>query len=191
MSENLRNYVKSVYAFDHVLKCADAKGLDKALKKKAPVDGWTATDVYEHCVGGVKMVHAWAATGKGPKSGVKLGKQPMAAWEKIRDSTLEALDHDGVLHALCEPFGPDMGPMPMDVFVGFRGAELAVHTWDFARATRVDERLDPGLVKFTHAMWKQLPEDVLRMDNMLGAPVKPAQANDAQTRMLNFVGRTV
>jgi hypothetical protein len=29
------------------------------------------------------------------------------------------------------------------------------------------------------------------MDNMLGAPVKPAQANDAQTRLLNFVGRTV
>jgi len=191
MSENLRNYTKAVYAFDHVLKCADAKGIEKAMAKKAPLAGWTGKDVYEHSLGGLKMVQSFAATGQGPKSGVKLGKQPLTAWAKLRDQTLESLDHEGVLQSTCEPFGPQMGPMTIDALVGFMGAELVIHTWDMARTARVDEQLDPSLVKFAQATWKQLPEEVLRMEGMFGAAVKPAQANDAQTKLLNFAGRTV
>jgi hypothetical protein len=63
--------------------------------------------------------------------------------------------------------------------------------WDMARTARVDERLEPSLVKFTHATWKALGEDVLRMPGMMGAAVKPAAGADAQTKMLNFLGRKV
>jgi uncharacterized protein (TIGR03086 family) len=188
MSENLRRYTKAIYAFDHVLKLTP----EKAFARKAPCAGWTGKDVYEHAVGGVKMMHSFAATGKGPKSMPKLGADPYGAWAKLRDSTLEALDHAGVLQAIAhDPFGPDFGPMPMDALVGFMGADLVVHVWDLARTAKVDEQLDPALCKATLATWKAAPEEVLRMPGMFGPAVKPAQGTDIQTKLLNFLGRTV
>jgi uncharacterized protein (TIGR03086 family) len=188
MSQNLRNYTKAVYAFDHVLKSAK----DNVYGKKAPCAGWTGKDVYEHAVGNLAMIKSFATTGKGPKSTPKLGADPLGAWAKHRDQTLASLDHAGVLHSIAsQPFGPDFGDMPVDDLVGFMAAELAVHVWDMARTAKVDERLDPALVKFTHATWKTLPDAVLRMPGMMGAAIKPAVGADAQTKMLNFLGRAV
>jgi hypothetical protein len=60
-----------------------------------------------------------------------------------------------------------------------------------ARTAKVDERLDPTLVKHSLVTWKSLPEHVLRMPGMMAAAVKPAPGADAQTKLLNFVGRVV
>ena len=74
---------------------------------------------------------------------------------------------------------------------GFMAADLVPHIWDMARTAKVDERLDPALVKYSLAAWKALPADVLRMPGMMGAAVKPPAGADAQTKMLNFLGRVV
>ncbi len=138
------------------------------------------------------MVQSFAATGKGPRSTPKLGAKPLESWEKLRDQTLEALDQEGVLQSIAEdPFGPDFGPMSIDALVGFMTADLTVHVWDLARTARVDERLDPGLVKFSNAVWRRLPEEVLRSRGMFGPKVKVEKGADTQTRMLNFLGRAV
>ncbi len=188
MSENLRNYVKSVYSFEHVLKSAK----DTVYKRKAPCAGWTGTDVYEHAMGNLEMIHAFATTGQGPTSSPKLTKDPLRAWEKLRDQTLEALDQEGVLHSTAhEPFGPDFGDVPVDALVGFMAAELAVHVWDMARTAKVDERLDPALVKFSNTTWRSLGDEVLRGEGMFGPRVKSDRTADAQTKFLNFLGRDV
>jgi uncharacterized protein (TIGR03086 family) len=188
VSENLRNYTKAVFAFDHVIKSAK----DNVYTRKAPCDGWTGKDVFEHGMGNLAMIKSFAETGKGPKSTPKLGKDPLGAWIKLRDHTLAALDQPDVLHSTAsEPFGPGFGDMPMDQLVGFMAAELAVHAWDMARTAKVDERLEPALVKFTHATWKSLGEDVLRMPGMMGPAIKAPKGADAQTRMLNYLGRAV
>jgi uncharacterized protein (TIGR03086 family) len=188
MSENLRHYTKAVYAFDHVIKSAK----ETVYTKKAPCAGWTGKDVYEHCLGNLAMIRSFATTGKGPKSSPKLGKDPLGAWAKMRDQTLEVLDHPGVLESIAQqPFGPDFGDMPVDQLVGFMAAELAVHVWDMARTAKVDERLDPALVKFSHTTWKTLPDAVLRMPGFMGPAIKPAVGADAQTKLLNFLGRAV
>jgi uncharacterized protein (TIGR03086 family) len=192
MSENLRNYTKAVYAFERALKNGLDKSGEKLFAKKAPCAGWTGKDVYEHGLGNLKMIHAFATTGNGPKSTPKLGKHPLGAWEKLRDQTLESLDHEGVLHSIAnDPFGPELGPLPMDVLVGFMAAELAVHVWDLARTARVDERLDPALVKFTNATWRSLGDDILRGPGMMGPKVPSERGADAQTKLLNFLGRAV
>ena len=90
-----------------------------------------------------------------------------------------------------DPFGPDFGPMPIDALIGFMAAELAVHTWDLARTAKVDERLDPGLVKYTNSVWRALPDEVLRSQGMMGAKTKVERGADTQTRMLNYLGRAV
>jgi len=188
MSANLRLYTSTLYSFEHVLKQAKPT----AFKRKAPCDGWTGKDVYEHALSNMAMIKAFAATGKGSKSSPKLGADPVGAWVKLREQTLEALDHAHVLEAIAhDPFGPEFGPIPMDALVGFMAADLLPHTWDMARTAKVSERLDPTLVKHTLATWKALPEEVLRMEGMMAAAVKPAAGADAQTKMLSFLGRTV
>lgn len=188
MSANLRLYTSAVFAFEHVLKNAKPT----AFARKAPCAGWTGKDVYEHAAGNLAMIKGFAATGKGPKSTPKLGADPVGAWIKLRDQTLEVLDHADVLDLIAhDPFGSEIGPMPIDALVGFMAAELVPHTWDMARTAKVDERLDPALVKHTLATWKSLPEEVLRMPGMMAAAVKPPAGADAQTKMLSFLGRTV
>ncbi len=188
MSVNLRNFTKAVYGFDHVLKNTKPA----AFKRKSPCEGWTGADVYEHALGGVKMVQSYAATGEGPRSTPKLGAKPLETWEKLRDQTLETLDRKGALQSIAnDPFGPDFGPMPIDALIGFMAAELAVHTWDLARTAKVDERLDPGLVKFTNTVWRALPDEMLRSQGMMGQKVKVEKGANAQTKLLNFLGRTV
>ncbi|MEZ5256745.1 MAG: hypothetical protein R2705_07600 [Ilumatobacteraceae bacterium] len=122
MSANLRQYISAVYAFEHVLKMAKPT----AFTRKAPCAGWTGKDVYEHGIGNLAMIKSFATTGKGPKRTPKLGADPVGAWVKLRDQTLEALDHAHVLQTVVhDPFGPDFGPMPMDDLVGFMAADLA------------------------------------------------------------------
>lgn len=188
MSENLRNYTKALFAFDHVVKNAKPA----AYKRKSPCEGWTGADVYEHALGGVKMVQSFASTGTAPTRTPKVGAKPLETWEKLRDQTLAALDREGVLQSTAtDPFGPDFGSMSIDALVGFMAADLTVHVWDLARTAKVDERLDPGLVRFTNTVWRKLPEEVLRSRNMFGPKVKVEKGADAQTRMLNYLGRTV
>ena len=101
--------------------------------------------MYEHVAGNLAMIKSFATTGKTPRSTPKLGKDPLAAWARLRDQTLESLDQPGVLQAVAhEPFGPEFGSIPMDLLVGFMAADLSVHVWDMARTAKVDERLDPG-----------------------------------------------
>ena len=70
-------------------------------------------------------------------------------------------------------------------------ADLVIHAWDLARTAKVDERLDPALCKVTLAMWEGLPDEVMRGSGMFGAAVKPAKGADVQTRLVNYLGRTV
>ena len=142
MSENLRTYTKAVYGFEHVLRLTS----ERTLARKAPCAGWTGKDVVEHVFGAVKMIQSFTTTGKAPKSMPKVGADPLAQWGKLRDATLEALDHEGALHRIAnDPFGPDFGPMPIDALIGFMAADIVPHTWDLARTAKVDERLDPTL----------------------------------------------
>jgi uncharacterized protein (TIGR03086 family) len=184
MSANLRNYVKTVYGFDHVIKLVP----EKALAKKSPCADWKGIDVIGHVLGGAKSVLSAATVGEMPKSWPKPGTDPQAAWAKLRDQTLEALDHPGALHKVANTF---FGPMPVDTFINFMAADLLIHTWDLARTAKVDERLDPTQCKAVMAIWKTMPPEMLRSPNVFGPAVKSPKGADAQTRMLNFVGRTV
>ena len=182
MSVNLRNYVKSLYGFDHVLRLTRPA----ALARKSPCEGWKGADVVAHAFGGVKAT-LWAATvRKMPTTYPKVGADPAAAYAKLRDQTIEALDHPGVLDSVTDSF---FGPMPVDAFLAVMGADLIVHAWDLARTARVDDRLDPALCKATLATWKTLPESMLRSPNVFGPALKPPAGADAQAKLLAFLGR--
>jgi uncharacterized protein (TIGR03086 family) len=183
MSSLLRSFTKTVYGFDHVMKLTP----EKALTKQSPCADWKGINVIEHVMGGMKAVQSCATTGALPKSWPKPAADPQAAWAKLRDQTLEALDQPGVLQKVAATF---FGPMPVDTFLSFMGGDLLIHTWDLARTAKVDDQLDAKLCKETLAVWKAMPSDMMRNPGVFGAEIKAAKGADIQTRMLNFVGRS-
>ena len=187
MSQNLRNYTKAVYGFDHVIRTVPADRWDRP----SPCDGWTAKDVALHAAGVVRMVEA-AARGAAPVPHpddlpVPAEADPLAAWSAACDGVLEALDHDGVLHKLVpSPFGE----MLLDNLIGILLVDAVTHTWDLARAVGGDERLSPELVTVAHAGVTPLDE-AIRGAGYFQAKIETAPGDDAQTAFLKFLGRKV
>jgi uncharacterized protein (TIGR03086 family) len=82
-----------------------------------------------------------------------------------------------------------LGDIPLDQAVRrFYTNDVFLHTWDLARATGQDERLDPG--KCAQLLDGMLPMDqALRTSGHYGPRVDVAGDADVQTRLLAFIGR--
>ena len=63
-----------------------------------------------------------------------------------------------------------------------------MHTWDLARATGQDDRLDPGFCAQLLAGMEHM-EAVIRSSGQYGARVEVPGDADPQTRLLGFIGR--
>ena len=68
--------------------------------------------------------------------------------------------------------------------------DLLVHTWDLARATAQDERLDGAAVSSSEAFLASMG-DGIRAPGGFAEQITPPPDADDQTRFLNFCGRTV
>ena len=63
-----------------------------------------------------------------------------------------------------------------------------MHTWDLARATGQDERLDPQTC--ADLLTEMAPiKELLRSSGQYGPPVPVPDDADPQTRLLGFIGR--
>ena len=107
----------------------------------APVAGWRARDVVGHLV-------EWfpdfltSATGLVLDRGPSPEEDPVAAWQVHADAVQRLLDGPDA----ATPFKhPMVGEMPLPEAVDrFYTTDVFMHTWDLARATGQDERLDPA-----------------------------------------------
>ena len=68
-------------------------------------------------------------------------------------------------------------------------ADVFMHRWDLARATGLDERLDPAICAEMLAGMEPL-DDVLRSSGQYGPRVAVPDDADVQTKLLAFIGRT-
>jgi len=157
---------------------------DDAWSNPAPCEGWTAADVVAHLVGGQENV-VRAITGEGPT--IPEGTGPKESWRAAYAATKAALAQPGALDKVVP--GPQ-GDMDMATLVGrFLSNDVLVHTWDLARATGGDERIDATAVTQAYSGLKPLDE-VLRRPGVFGPKVEPAADADEQEQFLNFLGRT-
>jgi uncharacterized protein (TIGR03086 family) len=158
-----------------------------AWDSPAPPDGWVARDVVRHLV---EWFPAFVKAGAGVDlpSGPSVDDDPVAAW---------TVHSDGVQALLDDPATPGLmlsnrhvGDVPLDQAVDrFYTGDVFLHTWDLARATGQDERLDPD--KCAQMLEGMLPmDDVLRASGQYGPKVEVADGADAQTRLIAFIGRT-
>lgn len=151
----------------------------------APVEGWRARDVVGHLVGWFPDFLA-SATALVIERGPAPEEDPVGAWQVHSDAVQRLLDGPEA----ATPFRHRaLGTMPLPEAVDrFYTSDVFLHTWDLARATGQDERLDPqGCADLLAGM---VPvEDLMRSSGQYGPRVPVPHDADVQTRMLGFIGR--
>jgi uncharacterized protein (TIGR03086 family) len=151
----------------------------------SPVAGWRARDVVAHLV-------TWfpefleTATGLVLDRGPLPQEDPVAAWQVHSDAVQALLDGP----AEVTPFRhPMVGELPLPRAVDqFYTTDVFMHTWDLARATGQDERLDPQTCE--GLLVGMVPiEELMRSSGQFGPRVRVPADADVQTRLLGFIGR--
>ena len=151
----------------------------------APVPGWSARDVVGHLVGWLPGF--LAAGGVTLPAGPPVEEDPVAAW-RGHASAVQALldDPDTAGRGFTHPM---IGEHPLAEAIDmFYTADVFMHTWDLARATGQDDRLDPGLCAVLLAGMEPM-EDAMRSSGHYGPRVPVPDDADVQARLLGFIGR--
>jgi len=155
-----------------------------AWSNPAPCAGWTASDVVDHLVVWVPQVIG--------RSGIEFAAPPVdggpaAAWAALAGTLQGCLD-DPAIAAIEFDAGPP-GTLTVERAIDMLvTGDVLIHTWDLARATGLDERLDGVLV---HAMLEGMQpiDDLLRSSGHYGPKVAVPDDADEQTKLLAFTGR--
>ncbi|HWO61713.1 MAG TPA: TIGR03086 family metal-binding protein [Umezawaea sp.] len=152
----------------------------------APCEGWVARDVVRHLV---EWFPAFLKSGADVDlpAGPPVDEDPVAAWTVHSDGVQALLDDPATADQVLK--NPHIGEVPLDRAVDmFYTSDVFLHTWDLARATGQDERLDPErcerLLNGMVAM-----DEALRSSGHYGPKVEVAEDADVQTRLVAFSGR--
>ncbi|MCU1536311.1 MAG: hypothetical protein JWP82_662 [Humibacillus sp.] len=151
----------------------------------APVPGWRARDVVAHLVEWLPGFLT-SATGLVLESGPSPQEDPVDAWRVHTDAVQRLLDGPEAATPFDHPF---VGELPLPEAVDrFYTTDVFLHTWDLARATGQDERLDTeACAQLLDAM--KPAEGLMRSSGQYGPRVAVPDDADAQTRLLAFIGR--
>ncbi|MET7965248.1 TIGR03086 family metal-binding protein [Micromonospora sp. NPDC005305] len=152
----------------------------------APVAGWTARDVVRHLT---EWLPPFLATGSGIRLPAvpSVDDDPAAAWQTHCDAVQSLLDDPATAGRLLSH--PHVGELPLDRAIDqFYTADVFMHTWDLARATGQDERLDQDFCAQLLAGMETM-EEIIRSSGEYGPRVPVKEHADPQTRLLGFIGR--
>jgi len=175
------HYKKVAVEFTRRVEAVPANAWDNP----APCEGWVARDVVRHLVEwvpGFFSSYAHLALPTPPS----VDDDPVAAWRVLDDALQSALDHPEIALREFDMRGTTYSvEHAIDMFVS---GDLVVHTWDVARATGLDETLDPDEV---HALFVGMEpmDEMLRKSGHYGPRVEVPDDADEQTRLIAFTGR--
>lgn len=159
---------------------------DDAWANASPCTGWDARDIVRHLV---EWFPDFLRSGAGVELpvGPSVDTDPAAAWVTLSDGVQALLDD---VELAQTPFShPHAGDHPLEQAVAiFFIGDVFVHTWDLARATGLDETLDPDEVRAMLAGVEEY-DDALRVGGQYGPRVAVPADADEQTRLLAFLGR--
>jgi len=151
----------------------------------APVAGWTARDVVGHLV---EWLPGLLASGSDVAlAPLDVAADPVGAWRARADAVQAILDDPDV--GSRRLVNPHTGEWPLDAAIDrFYTVDVFMHTWDLARATGQDDRLDEALCAELVDGMASI-EELLRSSGQYGPAVPVPDGADARTRLIGFIGR--
>lgn len=180
MSEVSERYSRVAADFTSRIQGVPPEGWSAAT----PCTEWSVRALLEHVVGAHHMaISGLTGTGTAPTTTADV----VAAWRTASAEVAGALDDPARSSAVISA-GP-LGEQPFEQVVStLICADTLLHTWDLARATGQDERLDPTAVHQSMEFLTPLDEG-MRGPGRFAAKIDPPPDADEQTRLLNFCGR--
>ncbi len=117
---------------------------------------------------------------------VPLGDDDLAAsWQRRADEVQHLIEQHGGSTYTSRMFGD----LPLaDAVDRFYVADVVMHTWDLARGTGQDDRLDPEFCEHAFAGMDPLA-DVLASSGQYGPRVRGPDDADVQARLIALIGR--
>jgi uncharacterized protein (TIGR03086 family) len=166
----------------HAVTICDGVRPDQ-LGDPTPCAEWSVRDLLDHLAGGAEYLLA-AIEGRPVRPVAFAGA---AAYAADVDAVLRGLEDPLVLDRTCaSPLGFEW---PVGQAVAGTFMDVLLHTWDLARATGQDDRLDPALVEVCCQMFLPAMPEQGRAAGLVGPPVDVAADADAQDRLLGAMGR--
>jgi uncharacterized protein (TIGR03086 family) len=150
----------------------------------SPCDGWTARAVAVHVIDTHRRVRA--ALGDVSFEEVDPEFAITAEWTSATEAIGAALMDESLA---SKTVGGMFGEQPFASLVGrLLRADTLIHTWDLARATDQDDRLDEGGAERALAFLTPI-DDAIRRPGGFAPKLNPPPGADAQARLLAFAGR--
>jgi uncharacterized protein (TIGR03086 family) len=157
-----------------------------------PCEGWTVQELVVHVVGGTRMSVALLDGATRDEAfailqGDVLGNEPL---DTFKDAQSELSARFRALDSLEMVVHHMVGDIPAAMLLGFRIADLTLHSWDLARAIGADETLDPVLVQAVWAAVSPLA-DSIGESGVFGDGPSGDVSDDAplHIRLLDLTGR--
>jgi uncharacterized protein (TIGR03086 family) len=158
---------------------------DEAWDNPAPCEGWVARDIVGHLVEWLPAFF-FGTWGIEVPPGPSADEDPVAAWAVVNGAIQVSLDDPEIAGRERDTrMGRATFAQTIDTICT---ADILIHTWDLARATGLDETLDPDEVhRFVEGM--EPLDEILRQSGHYGPRVAVPDDADEQTRLIAFVGR--
>jgi uncharacterized protein (TIGR03086 family) len=153
--------------------------------RPAPCEGWVAQDIVRHLYEWVPSV--LARNGAVFTAALAPFADPVRAWDTLNDALAAALADPSIAQQEFDagPPGTMSVAHAIDMLVV---GDLFVHTWDLARATGLDEGLDPEFAAGMLAGMEPMDE-MLRASGHFGPRVEVSPDADPVTKLIAFTGR--
>ena len=173
-------WARSADAFTARVRTVPEEGWDRP----APCEGWVARDVVRHLV---EWIPGFLSATWGHRIPVPpVDDDPAAAWAAFDAAMRTVLaDRTPAASERDTPMGRSSLAATLDMIAT---SDVVLHTWDLARATGGDERLDPDEVHRLLVGMEPMDE-VLRASGHYGPRTPVPDDADEQTRLLAFIGR--
>lgn len=159
------------------------------IDAQTPCREWKVSGLLEHVTGGAAHLSASMSGGAGqagpPASGSGLA-QLAAGYRSAVAQVLAKAASPGALEAqVVTP----AGEMSAAQFMGILALDHLVHTWDLAKATGQNTRLDPALTETCYGMFVPGLIDIARPHGAFGPPVPVPEGASTQDKLLGYTGR--
>jgi uncharacterized protein (TIGR03086 family) len=168
-------------ATDRAIVVVEAVRRDQ-LGSATPCSEWTVQQLLDHLVDGTAYLLS-AAAGKDVHAAQATGVE----YRRRVEDVLKALALPDALERTClSPLGFEW---PVSQAVAGTFMDVLIHTWDVARATGQDEKLDPDLVEACSAMFLPDMPERGRAAGIVGPTIDVGEDASPQDRLLAAMGR--